>query len=399
MTARLGRPTCYLHLGPPKTGSSTISHFIEGNLAELDRLGYFVPHMPSLEGRPRNGHGIFANVVVNEVGEDGALLPGAELWPELEAVAAKGEKNIILTNEAFAFSLRVPRKLDRILKFFERHGYGVTVIAYLRDQPGSLNSSYVQTQKRLYARQTFEEFVEECADNGRVDPWRLLELIIDNPRVSLSAGSFEAAYRGGLEADFARRIGLPPDAKMEPVPEVRNPNAGAKTVYAAQQILARTEGVIHKMGLYKRIYRRFRKHFENSGWTDDPYVGLDQDSYERIRAYYRDSNERFARRFLGADWAELVQERSYVKNVFDPASASKDELAEVNAVVDEVVGLIQNAQRLKALREKPKRLFSFKLGAAAKPKAAAKNKGGGKGKGKKKRGSNAGGSGPGSAAA
>jgi hypothetical protein len=357
MTAVPGRRTCFLHLGPPKTGSSTISHFIEGNLPELQRLGYFVPQMPSLKGRPQNGHGIFANVATDEVDKDGNLKPGAELWPELEAVAAAGEKHIVLSNEAFAFSLRDPEKLDLILKFFERHNYDVTVLAYLRDQPGSLNSSYVQTQKRLYARQTFDEFVEESAERGRVDPWRLLELIIDNPRVSLDVGSFEAAYKIGLEADFSRRIGLPADAAMQPVPAVRNPNAGVKTVYAAQQILAATDGVIQKMGAYKRIYRRFRKHFESRGWTDDPYVGVDQQEYERIRTFYRDSNERFAQRFLGASWSDLSPDRTYRKNVFDPATATQEELDEISAVVDDIVSLIHKAQKQKSRRQQLKQLL------------------------------------------
>ncbi len=377
MTAAPARPTCFLHMGPPKTGSSTISHFIEGNIEELERRGYFVPRMPSLKGRPQNGHGIFANVALNELEVDGQLKPNATLWTELEEVAATGEKHIVLTNEAFAFSLRDPAKVDAILTFFERHGYPVTVVAYLRDQPSSLNSSYVQTQKRLYARQSFDEFVEEAAERGRVDPWRLLEHIIDNPRVTLSVGSFEKAMRSGLEADFSRRIGLPDDAGLKIVPEVRNPNAGIKTVYAAQEIMRQTSGVIQKMPSYKKIYRRFRKHFETLGWTDDAYVGLDQQRYAQIREFYRDSNERFSERFLGADWAELAPDRAYSRNVFDPATASQEELDEIKAVVDEIVTLIRRAQRAES---KGGRLKFFKK---VKKKAAKL------GRRKKKKGSGA----------
>jgi hypothetical protein len=338
MSFRPERPTCFLHIGPPKTGSSTISHFVENNAATLESHGVFIPKMPALTGRPQNGHGIFANV--REIDGSGGLKPGAKLWPELEAVASEGKQNILLTSEAFTHAFRHKDRLEVFLKFFERHDYNVRIIAYLRDQPSSLNSTYVQTQKRLMKRWTFDEFLKDSADRGRVDPWRWLEHIIDNPRLSLDVGSFEQAVKGGLEADFARRIGMPADLELKTV-KVRNPNAGQKAVYAAQRILAEIDEDIFKSPTYKRVYRRFRDHFEKLGWTDTPYVALDDETYRKIRDYYRDANERFAEKYLGAPWSEISPDRSYTKSVFDPATANPDDLREIDEVVADIIEAIK----------------------------------------------------------
>ena len=338
MSFRPERPTCFIHIGPPKTGSSTISHFVENNAVALESHGVFIPKMPALTGRPQNGHGIFANV--REIDGSGGLKPGAKLWPELEAVASAGKLNILLTSEAFTHAFRHKDRLEVFLTFFARHGYNVRVIAYLRDQPSSLNSTYVQTQKRLMKRWTFDEFLQDSADRGRVDPWRWLEHMIDNPRLSLDVGSFEQAVKGGLEADFARRIGMPAGLELEPV-KVRNPNAGQKAVYAAQRILAETNEDIFKSPTYKRVYRRFRTHFEKLGWTDAPYVALDDETYRKIRDHYRAANERFAEKYLGASWSELSPERTYVKSVFDPATANPDDLREIDEVVSDIVEAIK----------------------------------------------------------
>lgn len=338
MSFRPERPTCFLHIGPPKTGSSTISHFVENNAAALESHGVFIPKMSTLTGRPQNGHGIFANV--REIDGSGSLKPGAKLWPELEAVAREGKLNILLTSESFTHAFRHKDRLEVFLTFFERHNYNVRVVAYLRDQPSSLNSTYVQTQKRLMKRWTFDEFLQDSADRGRVDPWRWLEHIVDNPRLSLDVGSFEQAVKGGLEADFARRIGMPADLELEAV-KVRNPNAGQKAVYAAQRILAETDEGVFKSPTYKRVYRRFRTHFEKLGWTDSPYVALDEETYAKIREHYRDANERFAEKYLGAPWSELSPDRTYVKSVFDPATANPDDLREIDEVVADIVEAIK----------------------------------------------------------
>ncbi|MFC3691266.1 hypothetical protein ACFOWB_03445 [Chenggangzhangella methanolivorans] len=343
MVARDGRPTCFIHIGPPKTGSSTISHFVEGNAEAFAEQGLYVPKMPALKGRPMNGHGIFANV--DELDARGELKPAAKLWPELEEIASQGRQNIVLTSESFAHAFRDGVVLDRILAFFERHGYAVVIIAYLRDQPSSLNSSYVQSQKRLVKRMTFEEFVDEAARTGKVDPWRYLEHIIDNPRLTLDAGCFETAVKSGLEKDISRRLGLPDEFELA-YPEVRNRNAGAKAVFAAQMILQQIGDIrASKLAAYKKINRRFKSHFEERGWTEAPYVGLDQDLYGRIRDYYSEGNERFAQRFFGASWKELSPDRDYARKVFDPATASEEELAEIEEVVTDMVRMIQRLNR------------------------------------------------------
>ena len=54
---------CYIHIGPHKTGTSSIQGFLKENRAELLRYGYFVPpkRRPITVRHQRNRHGSSAD--------------------------------------------------------------------------------------------------------------------------------------------------------------------------------------------------------------------------------------------------------------------------------------------------------------------------------------------------
>lgn len=339
----MGRqPAAYIHIGPHKTGSSSIQHFVRSNEAALERLGLYVPKLPGATSGPGGDHLALARA--RELRPDGSLKPGARLWPELEAATARGA-DILVSSEMFTKALRDDAAFGPMLAFFSARGYRVVLIAYVRDQPGWLNSWYVQSQKRLYELKTFDEFEAAYAELGRVDPWRYLRPYIGDERFELNVVSFDAAIRTGLQRDFIARCGVDPDAGLAPT-GLRNPNAGAKTVYAAQEIMRRVGPGARELEGYGRVYGGFKKRCADAGWADTPYVALDDARCGRIRARYAASNERLARRFFGRPWAEVAPPRAYEPSMFDPNTASRGELAEIESVVAEVAG------KLKALRPK-----------------------------------------------
>ena len=328
------QPICFIHVGPHKTGSSSIQHFVRTNEGALKRLGLWFAKLAASQSGQGKGHIDLAKA--REVRADGSLEPGATLWKEIDRVAARAETDILLSSEMFCKALRDEDVLARFLAFFERRGYRVVIIAYVRDQPGWLNSWYVQSQKRLYDLQTFDAFEAAYAKLGRVDPGRYLRKYMGDPRFELVVVSFEQAIRTGLEADFIARCGIAPDAGLESV-GLRNPNAGAKTVHAAQEIMRRAGSGLRDLDGYGRVYQAFKKRSIEHGWGATPYVAIDEPRYERIRARYAASNDQFARRFFGMSWEDLAPRRSYEPSVFDPRAASPAELAEIEAVVAQTV--------------------------------------------------------------
>lgn len=336
------RPTAYIHVGPHKTGSSSIKHFCRANKERFAALGLFFPLLIDERGKPARNHEDLAKV--QEIRPNGELKPNARLWPEIDAVAAKGEMDVLLSSEMFCRSLGDEDMFSRILGYFEKRGYRVVILAYVRDQPGWLNSWYVQAQKRLAGLATFDQFCANAAEIGRVEPWKFLKKFIDEPRCELEVISFERAISAGLELDFIRRCGVPEGAELEPVP-LRNPNAGAKSVYAAQEIMRRAGPRLKDLKGYGPIYNRFKRRCQELGFDETPYVALDQGRYDRIRAQYAESNDSFAKDRFGVSWTELCPPRSYSVSTFDPARASRKELAEIETLVANVVA------KLEALRQ------------------------------------------------
>ncbi|WP_020180908.1 hypothetical protein [Methylopila sp. M107] len=322
---------CYLHIGPHKTGSSSIQQFVRENEMALAARGLRFPVIVKENGKLARNHRLLA--APDELTEDGDIRPGAKLWPQVDAVARAGEADILLSHESFVTALPGLGSLDRIVKYFGKRGYAVTVIAYVRDQPGWLNSWYVQNQKRLNGEQSFDGFVEEFAASGRVEPGRYLAPFFEDPRIAVDVVSFERAISAGLEADFLRRCGVEDIDGLVATP-IRNVNAGAKTVYAGQQIMKRLGRPLRNYDCYGRIYREFKASFQEFGWESRPYVALDQHLYETIRSRYAPTNDAFAREHFGAAWEELVPARTYERSVLDPTAATPGEMEQIEAVVE-----------------------------------------------------------------
>ncbi|WP_020180907.1 hypothetical protein [Methylopila sp. M107] len=326
--------TCYLHIGPHKTASSTIQQFVRENETELRRQKLVYPSILRDNGKVARSHQILGTAV--ELTPEGDLAPGARFWTVVDEIARRGDTNILISHESLVSRLAAPGVLDRVLNYFAKRGYAVVAIAYVRDQPGWLNSWYVQGQKRLSGLQSFDVFVEKFIEQGHVEPARYLAPFLNEPRLRVEPVSFERAARDGLEMDFIRRCGVEEVGGLV-TPPIRNVNAGAKTVYAARRIMTELGGRARDREGYGKVYMDFKTTARSLGWDGKPFIALDQALYERIRARYAESNDLFARQWFGAAWEELAPPRRYEPSLFEPETASREEIEEIEAVVDRAV--------------------------------------------------------------
>lgn len=240
--------------------------------------------------------------------------------------------NILLSSEMFSDAVFKPGRLERLLEYFFKRGYMVVVLAYLRETASWLNSSYVQSQKRLARHQSFDDYVEMAFRDGWIDPARFLAPFIDDPRCRLEPIPFEQVVKVGFEEDFMRRCGIDNIDDFIKPPS-RNNNAGAKTIYAAQKIMEELGGGLRDRKGYTPLYTDFKKKFRGLEWNTQPYVALDTAKAEAIRARLAPSADAFAQRFFGTSWAEVCPPREIVSSFYDPSRASPDEQAEVDEVI------------------------------------------------------------------
>ncbi|MFL1874744.1 hypothetical protein ACIKT0_05905 [Hansschlegelia beijingensis] len=341
---RTAERVCYLHIGPHKTGSTSIQHALYVNAKRLARLGLYYPTTLSPEGRRRRNHSPLARKTY-------LRLPGelrdAPAWSEFSALLEKTPGSIVVSSEHFAILLRRDRWFERIIGFFEEHGFRVVIVAFVRDQPIWMNSWYTQDQKNFASRRSFTEFEAHVIKRGYMDPWAFLKRAMDHPRITVRPISFERAVKQGLARSVLDVIGVPASFKLEEPPRI-NPNFGVKGMFAAQEIMRRVDVRIRSLPNYIDLYEHFLKLMEGRNWEAQPYVGLTQEGYRAIRERFAPANEAFAQAYFGVPWTELCPERRYEPSVFDFETASAADRADVLEVIEEMVARVQESPKASA---------------------------------------------------
>ena len=85
--------TCYIHVGPHKTGTTSIQWFLQENRAELLKEGYFVPES---EARRGTHHALAEGLAGLEVGKHREPL----VTRSIAAIAETSARIIIISSEA-----------------------------------------------------------------------------------------------------------------------------------------------------------------------------------------------------------------------------------------------------------------------------------------------------------
>ncbi|WP_020179574.1 hypothetical protein [Methylopila sp. M107] len=331
------RRSCFLHIGPHKTGTTSIQDALFENTEKLAEIGLRYPAITGdRAGRLRRNH----TPLTRRSSLKHASLMGSTYWDELSRKLETVDDSIVISSEHFAECLKIAQNYERVIEFFESRGFHVVVVAYVRDQPAWLNSWYTQDQRNFLSRDSFTQFLDRALEEGLVDPWAFLRRPIDDDRVDVRVVAFEQAVRIGITRSFLDVIGAPADLDV-PEPKASNQNLGVKGVYAAQEIMRRVDGRIKSMPNYNVLYERFKRLMRGRDWEKTAYIGFTPEQEALIRARYADSNDSFARAFFGVDWATLCPPRTAALREFDFEAASEADKRDVMEVVDQMVEAIE----------------------------------------------------------
>lgn len=332
---------CYLHIGPHKTASTSLQHALSENADRLAKIGLAYPSIPGPDGKLRRNHSPLSRRTYLRL--EGPL-DDAPAWAEFGDMIRDVKGSLLVSSEHFAILMRKRRWFDKVVGFFERHGFRVVVVVFVRDQPLWLNSWYTQHQKNLTSGRDFAAFSEQVLRRGYMNPWRILRHVLRNDAVALRPIAFEQAAKAGLAKSFLAAIGAPEGFSLDEPPKI-NPNFGVKGMYAAQEIMRRVETPVRTLPDYIAIYERFLALMRGRDWDRTPYVAIDQAQYRVLREAFREANESFAEAYLGAPWSELAPEREVTRCVFDFDAASPADRADVMEVVNEMTALIGSSPR------------------------------------------------------
>lgn len=152
--------TIYLHIGMPKTGTTSIQAFLAENREKLSEIGILYPIKENAENEFNEHLYNYRGAVL------GALAKGINAYNEyfenyfLNIIEQSDCKNIIISEEILF--LRTADVADVFLK----HGFNVKIIIYLRKPAEYLASTWQENVKSVYSvmglkfRHSLEQFLD-----------------------------------------------------------------------------------------------------------------------------------------------------------------------------------------------------------------------------------------------
>ncbi|WP_020180676.1 hypothetical protein [Methylopila sp. M107] len=330
--------TCYLHIGAPKTGSTSIQGFLAEFRGALLERGVDVPDFG--EDDLVKGQLALSGALSRETN---ARRPRSAPWRWLDRHLARTADHVCISREGLFNHLGDETQLGFAKSFFRTRGVKLKPIGYVRDSVGFLNAAYAQQAKKFRTPYGFDNWLIGALDKARYSYWRRLRLLATDPDLDVSIKPLHRVGSRGLLTDFCREIGCPDiDASGFDDAPYRNATPGPKALAAA---------VLVSRGLKERgvdpdfdpsLHRRFELATEARNWGEAPFFGPGETTTERIEAAFAEGNETLARTLWATSWAEAAPTTRRPQNVFDLNAAPAEELREVEDLAQETLALAKS---------------------------------------------------------
>lgn len=226
--------TLYIHIGTPKTGTTSIQNFCGLNREKLREQGVLYPIMNyHYERKSVNRNGYFLTGTIKENGTRNKEKEKQVFDSELQYIVDCFKENdtILLSDESIWWATSTRRKglWKDLKKHSEQHNYQIKVIVYLRRQDQFMMSRYNQKLKTDFVAST-QNFDEYFADmNGRFKCVMDYRDRIDNIAKSISKENVIVKrfdrnyfYNGDLNQDFLNILGVKVDDSFQQLKETAN---------------------------------------------------------------------------------------------------------------------------------------------------------------------------------
>ena len=283
-----------VHVGTPKTGTTTIQHALVALEPHLRQLGVHVP----IAGRTRLRSAYHAKLA--HAPNSGALNPKKGPWGQLlDEIRASEARQFVISCEGF--SANNGRKLPKIIAEVAKCGVlDVDIVACVRPQCQYIESRYAQRVKKGYTHHAFDRFVAVTMmsqfaphrfwlDYNRVfAPWR--EVFGD----SVTILPMDSAHPpDALLERFLRLLGAG-DLALDPQPSL-NARLGAKEMEVRRLTAAALTGRVPPRRLQPMMARL--RELPGLLEPDAPFAGFSRAQALELMERLEPENAAFARNY------------------------------------------------------------------------------------------------------
>ncbi|MCR4946538.1 MAG: hypothetical protein K5929_06315 [Lachnospiraceae bacterium] len=306
------KSTVYLHIGTPKTGSTSIQNFLYENRDLLSEKGLFYPDM-GFDYRnivhSVNGHFLMNLNPNNKKCEKGHTKTYDEGFEKLYEMAEEHDK-ILLSEEKLwywyrtdapegAFWIELKEKLTA-------HDIDCRIIVYLRRQDSFMQSLWSQRVKVGIRKDSLEEFLKESYPN---DYYRYLNALSDVfGKDHMIVRSFERSRfkNGDLLEDFLEIF----DMDIHDGFKVGDPEQNQK-LEGSYLEMRRMMGHLPEYAVHSPYPGNLFQKIQSRNYFDEDfkkYHPIDSDKLSDFLKGFEESNSLVAREYLGREDGKLFDD-------------------------------------------------------------------------------------------
>lgn len=302
--------TLYVHIGTPKTGTTSIQRFCMDNESLLNERGYCYP--PSFYKYPvvakaRNGH-FLVGVIKDENGER-CLEREAQLFNEgMEKVQEQFAKydNVILSDESIWRAMDIESKdlWDKLKEESKKGDFTIKAIVYLRRQDKMICSIWNQSIKSPPGNtdRRFEDYIKDRNLEARLnygDKIDRLASILGKENLIVRRFDKENFIGGNIYTDFLQAIGLEWEDKYEVGKEDRNTGLAPGNPTEIKRII----NTLPKARDLKtqNFFRDVLKDCSEVSKEKYPCDTLSKEETLELLSKYEEGNKKIAREYFGEE--------------------------------------------------------------------------------------------------
>jgi hypothetical protein len=292
----MARRICYVHVGPHKTGTTSIQWFLQENGPELLAHGYFVPESETKRGAH---HALAEGLTGLDVGEHREPL----VAKSFAAIAETPARAIIISSEALEGLFRNRQNTKAFFNRVEELNLQPKLILFPRNQPQWINSSYSSTVKSFRRSDSFEPGAFAFAQSPDAKFSRWIQLAETHGAELIVRPFNKETLRRGVIPEFLHSIGIT-SSQFRDRAVRRNEAVGPFTVSVAREVL-RSIGKKMTWLQAKRCKVALAEYLRQNRMVDAGYCGLTTAMARELEEELRSDNDAFAQRVWDKSWADV----------------------------------------------------------------------------------------------
>ena len=372
--------TLYLHIGTPKTGSTSIQNFMYDNRETLAEKGLYYPDMGyDFKNiiHSVNAHFLMNLTPANKTPAEGYAKSFTEGLEKLYEMAADHEK-ILLSEEKLWYWYRKDGPNSSFWKDLKEkldaHGIDCRIIVYLRRQDSFMQSLWSQRIKAGIRKCSFEEFLKEPYPNDYYDYLNTLAGIFGKDHIIARPFERGRFKNGDLLEDFLDIFGMDIKDGFKVGDPAQNQKLEGSYLELRRMIGHLPEYAKHDVYPGFVFQKLQSKNYFNEDFKK--YHPIDSQKLTDYLKTFDESNSLVAKEYLGLEDGKLFDDAvipEYKKNQIETrdllntviavyarlihrnTDSNKQLKKEVDALKKEVKALKKELEQLKSEDTKPKK--------------------------------------------